>query len=102
MPRDRTHMAQERRIFVVMTIDGKTGNVVAGPEIVSRGVVYVRESEELMDGAREVIETALSECRSRNIREWGALKGSVKDKLSSYIYKKTKRDPMILPIIMEI
>jgi len=100
--RDRTHLAQDGLIIVVMTIDSHTGNVVAGPEIVSRGFVYVRESEELMDGMREQVDQVIAECQSRRIREWGAMKGQIKDRLSSYIYKKTKRDPMILPIIMEI
>ena len=100
--RDRQHLAQDGLIIVVMTIENESGAIVAGPDIVSRGFVYVRESEELMDSARQLIKKTLAECQERNIREWSAIKISVKDQLSSFIYKKTKRSPMILPIIMEI
>ncbi len=100
--RDRKHLAEDGLIVVVVTIDGESGAAVAGPDIVSRGFVYVRESEELMDEARQLISKALDSCYQRNISEWNALKIIVKEQLSSFIYKKTKRNPMILPIIMEI
>ena len=102
MLRDRKHLAQDGLIIVVVTIESESGTVVAGPDIVSRGFVYVRESEQLMEDARHLVRKALDDCQERNVREWSALKVVVKDQLSSFIYKKTKRDPMILPIIMEI
>lgn len=100
--RDRKHLAQDGLIIVVVTMDGTSGEVVAGPDIVSRGFVYVRESEELMEEARVRIGGVLADCASRSVREWGVIKTSIKDDLSNFIYKKTKRAPMILPIIMEI
>ncbi len=100
--RDRQHLAQDGLIIVVVTIENESGAVVAGPDIVSRGFVYVRESEELMEEARQLVKRVLDDCQDRNIREWSALKINIKDHLSSFIYKKTKRGPMILPIIMEI
>ena len=100
--RDRKHLAQDGLIIVVVTMDGTSGEVVAGPDIVSRGFVYVRESEELMEEARVRISGVLADCVSRSVREWGVIKTSIKDDLSNFIYKKTKRAPMILPIIMEI
>ncbi len=100
--RDRKHLAEDGLIIVVTTINRETGMVVAGPDIVSRGFVYVRESEELMDEAKAIVQKTLQSCADRNIREWGNIKSSVRDALSNYIYQKTKRSPMILPIIMEI
>ena len=100
--RDRQHLAEDGLIIVVVTIESESGAVVAGPDIVSRGFVYVRESEALMEEARQIVKRALDDCQDRNIREWSALKINIKDQLSSFIYKKTKRGPMILPIIMEI
>ena len=100
--RDRQHLAQDGLIIVVTTIESESGAVVAGPDIVSRGFVYVRESEALMEEARQLVKKTLDDCQEKGIREWSALKVSIKDQLSSFIYKKTKRDPMILPIIMEI
>ena len=100
--RDRQHLAQDGLIIVVVTIESESGSVVAGPDIVSRGFVYVRESEALMEEARQLVKRTLSDCQEKGVREWSAMKLSIKDQLSSFIYKKTKRDPMILPIIMEI
>ena len=100
--RDRKHLAQDGLIIVVVTIESESGAVVAGPDIVSRGFVYVRESEELMENARQLVKDTLQECQQKNIREWSAIKLRLKDALSSFIYRKTKRDPMILPIIQEI
>ncbi|MEG1996174.1 MAG: ribonuclease J [Oscillospiraceae bacterium] len=100
--RDRKHLAQDGLIIVVVTIESQTGAVIAGPDIVSRGFVYVRESEELMDDARKVVKKTLDECYNSSIRDWASIKINVRDDLSNFIYKKTKRGPMILPIIMEI
>ncbi len=100
--RDRKHLSEDGLIVVVATMDSATGEVVAGPDIVSRGFVYVRESEELMSEAREVVISALGDCSDNRIREWGTIKNRVKDDLSGYIYRKTKRSPMILPILMDI
>lgn len=100
--RDRQHLAQDGLIIAVVTIEGESGAVVAGPDIVSRGFVYVRESEELMEEARQLVKRVLDDCQEHGVKEWSAMKITIKDQLSSFIYKKTKRDPMILPIIMEI
>lgn len=99
--RDRQHLAEDGIMIVVMTLERHSNVVLAGPDIVSRGFVYVRESEDLMDHAREAVEDALNGCLDRNITDWGKIKTSVKDALSDYVWKRTKRRPMILPIIME-
>lgn len=100
--RDRKHLSEDGVIIVVATIDRESGKTVAGPDIVSRGFVYVRESEELLDEAREVVKSIMDDLLERNVREWGNIKSAMRDGLSDYIYSKTKRSPMILPIIMEI
>jgi ribonuclease J len=100
--RDRKHLAQDGLIVVVATIDSDNGLLVAGPDIVSRGFVYVRESEKLMDDAREAAKTALEDCTSRGITDWSTLKSKVKDAMSELLYARTKRSPMILPVIMEV
>lgn len=100
--RDRRHLAEDGLIVVVCSIEAATGQVVAGPDIVSRGFVYVRESEELMVEARKVVHKALEACANRRVRDWSGLKQSVKDELSRYLYRKTQRNPMILPVIMEV
>ena len=101
--RDRKLLAEEGLIIVVGAIDSKTGALLAGPDIVSRGFVYVRESEELMTEAKEICKKALSSAEGANgMREWANLKQAVKDQLSSYLFSKTKRRPMILPIIQDI
>ena len=100
--RDRKHLAQDGIIIAVATIDRMAGEILSGPDVVSRGFVYVRESEELMDEARKILTEALQNCLDSDIREWNTIKNKMKDKLSDYIYLKTKRSPMILPIIMEI
>ena len=87
---------------MVVTINGRNGEVLAGPDIVTRGFVYVRESEELIEEARERVRTVLAEYEGQGITEWGLLKQGVRDALSRYLYEKTKRRPMILPIIMEV
>ncbi|MGI5958760.1 MAG: ribonuclease J [Massiliimalia sp.] len=100
--RDRKRLAQDGLIIVVATIEGESGSCVSGPDIVSRGFVYVRESEELMDEAKAVVKQALDKCEGSNIRDWTTIKTTIKDNLSSFIYRKTRRSPMILPIIMEV
>ena len=100
--RDRQHLAEDGILIVVMSLDGYTGQLVAGPDIVSRGFVYVRESDELMEEARVVVDEAVNHCLDKGITDWGKLKNTTKDALSEYVWKKTKRRPMILPIIMEV
>lgn len=100
--RDRQHLAEDGILIVVMSLDKYTGQLAAGPDIVTRGFVYVRESDELMDEAREVVDNAINNCIDRGISDWGKLKNTTKDVLSDYVWKKTKRRPMILPIIMEV
>ena len=99
--RDRQHLAEDGIMIVVMTLERHSNTVLAGPDIVSRGFVYVRESEDLMDHAREVVEQALDSCVDRHITDWGKIKLTVKDAVGDYLWKRTKRRPMILPIIME-
>jgi ribonuclease J len=100
--RDRQHLAEDGIVIVVMSLERGSGELVAGPDIVSRGFVYVRESDELMEEARYVVDVAIQNCLDRGITDWGKLKGTTKDALSDFIWKKTKRRPMILPIIMEV
>ena len=100
--RDRKHLAQDGIIIAVATIDRIAGEILSGPDIVSRGFVYVRESEELIEEARRILTESLQDSLDHDIREWNVIKNKMKDKLSDYIYLKTKRSPMILPIIMEI
>lgn len=100
--RDRQHLAEDGILIVVMSLEAVTGELLAGPDIVSRGFVYVKESDELMDEAHRVIEKAVFSCLDKNITDWGKIKGTIKDTLSEFVWKKTKRRPMILPIIMEI
>lgn len=100
--RDRKHLSQDGLMIVVVAMQKETGEVISGPDIISRGFVYVRESEELMEEAREVVNEALQSCVRRNINEWLYIKGLIKDTLRDFLWHKTKRSPMILPIIMEI
>jgi len=100
--RDRKHLSEDGLMIVVVTISKEDGKVLAGPDIISRGFVYVRESEDLMDGAKKVIKDVLTECEEKNIKEWAYLKNNIKENLKEYLYIKTKRNPMILPIIMEV
>lgn len=100
--RDRKHLAQDGLIIAVATIDSRTGTILSGPDVVSRGFVYVRESEALMEQAKQLLTKSLQNCLDNNMREWNAIKIKMKDSLSDYIYAKTKRNPMILPIIMEV
>ena len=100
--RDRQHLAEDGIMVVVMSLDRMEGQLVAGPDIVSRGFVYVKESDELIEEARQTVDEALQRCLDRGITDWGRLKNTTKDTLSDYVWKKTKRRPMILPIIMEV
>jgi ribonuclease J len=100
--RDRQHLAEDGILIVVLSLDGATGELLAGPDIVSRGFVYVKESDELLEESRKLIEKAVLTCLKKNITDWGKIKGTIKDTLGDFIWKKTKRRPMILPIIMEI
>jgi len=100
--RDRKHLSQDGLLIVVMTLEKESGIVVAGPDIISRGFVYVREAENLMDEAKSVVRRALDRCEDKHIVEWSQIKTIVKDDLREFIWQKTKRSPMILPIIMEV
>ena len=100
--RDRQHLSSDGLIIVVLTMDSGSGEVVAGPDVISRGFVYVRESENLMDEVKQMLNELVSECSKSEIRDWSSIKNMIKDNLRSYIYQKTKRNPMILPIIMEV
>ncbi len=100
--RDRQHLAQDGIVIVVLTLEKFSNQVLAGPDIVSRGFVYVRESEDLMEEARSVVVEALENCETKHITDWGKIKTSIRDELNNFIWKKTKRNPMILPIIMEV
>lgn len=100
--RDRQHLAEDGILIVVMSLDKYSGQLVAGPDIVSRGFVYVRESDELMEEAHQVVDSAISGCIDRGITDWGKLKSTTKDVLGEFVWRKTKRRPMILPIIMEV
>ncbi len=100
--RDRQLLSENGLIIVVISLEKYSNQILSGPDIVSRGFVYVRESENLMDEAREVVVKALDKCLSKNNTDWGKMKTEIKDSLSDYIWKKTKRNPMILPIIMEV
>nr|WP_304507127.1 ribonuclease J [Anaerotignum sp.] len=100
--RDRKHLSQDGLMVVVVTMDRENGNIVAGPDIISRGFVYVRVAEDLMDEAKKVVMEALLKCEEKNITSWNYIKGIIKDTLKNFLWQKTKRSPMILPIIMEV
>ncbi len=100
--RDRKHLSQDGLIVVVVTMDKESGTVIAGPDIISRGFVYVRESEDLIEEAKDIVKEALIKCEEKKITEWSYMKSLIKDTLKDYLWQKTKRSPMILPIIMEV
>lgn len=100
--RDRQHLSENGLIIIVLTLEKYTNQLLAGPDIVSRGFVYVRESEYLMDEAKNIVYAALERCLDNNVSDWTKIKTEVKDSLSDYLWKKMKRNPMILPIIMEV
>jgi len=101
--RDRRHLAQDGMVVAVVTLSGEDGSIISGPDIITRGFVYVKEAEDLIEEMRDIALDAVLECYGRkNNRDWAAIKGTMKSRLSEYLYKKTKRSPMILPVIMEI
>ena len=100
--RDRQHLSQDGLIVIVMTMDSATGEIVAGPDVISRGFVYVKESENLMDEVKKFIREEVQMLENRGIRDWSTIKSTLKDHIRDYIFQKTKRNPMILPIIMSL
>ena len=100
--RDRKHLSEDGLVIIVATVDSRTGKVLAGPDLVSRGFVYVRENESLMDGAQSTVEMTLNRCVEERVRDWNSVKTRMREALSSYIYRRTKRSPMILPVLMEV
>ena len=100
--RDRQNLSENGIIIVVLTLEKYSNQLLAGPDIVSRGFVYVRESEDLMDEAKTIVSEAVEECLKRNVSDWGKIKNVIKESLSDYLWKRMKRDPIILPIIMEV
>ena len=100
--RDRQHLAQDGLIVIVISISQESGTLVGSPDVISRGFVYVRESEELMDEIREVVTKAFNDAKSSGINDWSTLKLKVKHSLSGFLYTRTKRSPMLLPVIVEV
>ena len=100
--RDRQHLSQDGLIIVVLTLDSGTGEVLAGPDVISRGFVYVRESENLMDDVKSVVRKEIRKCEENGIRDWSTIKSTVRENLRDYVFTKTKRNPMIIPILMEV
>jgi ribonuclease J len=100
--RDRRQLSQDGIMIVVVGVDGATNQIVSGPDIVSRGFVYVREAEDLMGEARDKVQVALDKCEENNNTEWSALKTAIRDSLGRFLFEKTRRRPMIIPIIMEV
>ncbi|MEG1549434.1 MAG: RNase J family beta-CASP ribonuclease, partial [Ruthenibacterium sp.] len=100
--RDRRHLSEDGLVIVVATVDGATGELLSGPDIVSRGFVYVRESEQLIEGAREQVRALFDKLDEGSARDWNSVKAHIRETVSSYLYRRTKRSPMILPILMEV
>ncbi|MDP4108556.1 MAG: ribonuclease J [Bacillota bacterium] len=100
--RDRKHLSEDGLIIVTVTMDGSNGQVLAGPDVLSKGFIYTREADPIMDEAKKVAERSLDKCSKQKIMDWATIKMAIKDDLSGFLYKKTKRSPLILPIIMEI
>ena len=100
--RDRKHLAEDGMIVVCMNLSSEDGSLLTGPDIITRGFVYVKESEDLMEELKEVALEALERCQRKRVRDWSTIKSAIKNDLSGYLYKHTKRNPMILPVIMEI
>ena len=100
--RDRQHLSQDGLIIVVLTMNGGSGEVIAGPDVISRGFVYVRESENVMDEIKAVVRHEVHKCEEQGIRDWATIKNSIRENLREYIFSKTKRNPMIIPLVMEI
>ena len=100
--RDRKHLAEDGMIVVCVNLSSEDGSIITGPDIITRGFIYVKESEELMESLQEVAMEALDRCQRKHVRDWAAIKSAIKNDLSGYLYKTTKRNPMILPVISEI
>ena len=100
--RDRKHLAEDGMIVVCINISAQDGSVVTGPDIITRGFIYVKESEMLMEQLQEVAMEAIERCQRKRVRDWATIKAAIKNDLSGYLYKTTKRNPMILPVITEI
>ena len=100
--RDRKHLAQDGMIVVCVNLSSEDGSVLSGPDIISRGFVYMKENEDLMEALRMIVLRSLDNCRSRNISDWATIKSTIKGDMGQYLFKTTKRNPMILPVIMEI
>ena len=100
--RDRKHLAQDGMLVVVVNLSAEDGSILSGPDIITRGFIYVKESEELMETLRNITLGALEKCQNRQARDWAAIKSTIKSDLSHYLFKTTKRNPMILPVIMEL
>ncbi len=100
--RDRKHLAQDGMIVVCVNLSSEDGSVISGPDIISRGFVYMKENEDLMEAMKMIVNHALDHCQSRNISDWATIKSTIKSDLSQFLFKNTKRNPMILPVIMEI
>ncbi len=100
--RDRQHLSQDGLIVIVMSMDNQTGEIVSGPDVISRGFVYVRESENLMEQVKFFIRERIHELEERHITDWSTIKSTLKDEVRDFIFDKTKRNPMILPILMEV
>ena len=102
MLRDRKHLAEDGMIVVCVNLSAEDGSIVTGPDIITRGFIYVKESEQLMEALQQVATEAIERCQRKNIRDWSAIKSTIKNDLSGYLYKTTKRNPMILPVISEV
>ncbi|KXB66605.1 ribonuclease J [Aedoeadaptatus coxii] len=100
--RDRKHLSEDGLIIAIIAMNKKTGEMVSGPDIISRGFVYVRESTDLMNDVRNTVSKSVENCKQSNVKEWSAIKSQIRDDLRNFIFKKTRRNPMILPIIMDI
>ena len=100
--RDRKQLSQDGIFIIVVTIDKEANLVLSGPDVISRGFVYVRESEELMEESREKVKIVLDNCFEKGITDWSTIKSQIRDTLGKFLYEKTKRRPMIIPIIMEV
>lgn len=100
--RDRKHLADEGMLVVIMTMSSEDGNMVSDPEIITRGFVYIKEAEGLMEEMKRVVNESVASCEKRRITDWAGIKGQVKSNLSGYLYKTTRRSPMILPVIIEV
>jgi ribonuclease J len=100
--RDRQHLSQDGLIVIVMTMDSNTGEIVAGPDVITRGFVYVKESENLMDDVKKTIREEVQQLENQGVKDWATIKSTLKDHIRDYIFQRTKRNPMILPIIMSL